>query len=82
VRTLGDTTLAAVWTPNPNHPLTWVNFIGYLLLIVGGVIVVTGVVTTALLARGRGERKWGDYVIGPFILGVGLAVAYAGVQLS
>lgn len=40
---LGGTTLAAVFTPNPDHPLTWINFVGYVLLIIGCAIALIGI---------------------------------------
>ena len=79
--TLRGVALAAVWTPNPNHPLTLVNFFGYLMLIIGCVIMVTGVVATVLISRGKSQKKWGDHVVGPFILAIGLVLAYFGVRL-
>ncbi|WP_329294108.1 hypothetical protein [Streptomyces pseudovenezuelae] len=81
MRALSDVTLAAVWTPNPHHPYTWAMFLGFLLLVFGGAITVTGAYATVTLLRGPGERKWGSFVIGPFMLAVGLAIGYAGVAL-
>ncbi|MGW9047655.1 hypothetical protein ACWGQL_34670 [Streptomyces lydicus] len=31
---------AAVWTPNPGHPLTWGGFFALLLMITGGAVVL------------------------------------------
>jgi hypothetical protein len=45
------------------------------------VITVTGVVATVLILRGKSQKKWGDHVVGPFILAIGLVLAYFGVRL-
>jgi len=81
VSTLGHMALAAVFTPNPDHPLTWTGLFGFLILIFGVGIVVLGVGLSVVLVRGVEDRKWGDYVIGPVILVIGLAVSYGGVRL-
>ncbi|MET8077299.1 hypothetical protein [Streptomyces sp. NPDC005303] len=73
--------LAAVFTPNPDHPVTWTGMFGLLILIVGVGIVVLGVTLSVVLVRGIQDRKWGGYVIGPVITMIGLAVSYGGVQL-
>ncbi|MET7689726.1 hypothetical protein ABZT06_17395 [Streptomyces sp. NPDC005483] len=77
----GAVPLAAVFTPNPDHPLTWTGLFGFLILIVGIGIVVLGAVLSVALVRGIQDRKWGGYVIGPLVTAIGLAVSYGGVQL-
>ncbi|MFF0018284.1 hypothetical protein [Streptomyces sp. NPDC005374] len=81
MRTFSDVTLAAVWTPNPDHPYTWAMFLGFIMLVFGGAITVTGAIATVTLLRGPGERKWGSYVIGPVILAIGLLIGYGGTRL-
>ncbi|MFF1305956.1 hypothetical protein [Streptomyces sp. NPDC058307] len=77
----GGLPLAAVFTPNPDHPLTWTGLIGFLILIFGVCIVILGVVLSVVLVRGIADRKWGGYVIGPVIILFGLTVSYGGAQL-
>ena len=84
--TLGGGTLAAVFTPNPHHPLTWVNFVGYLLLIGGCGIACIGVYAGAHTYRGlEPSRRRGQVVpitlFAGFFLLVGSALAALGVWL-
>ncbi|MET8956130.1 hypothetical protein ACWEO4_25885 [Streptomyces sp. NPDC004393] len=73
--------LAATWTPNPDHPASWIGFLLALLGIAGCLIVIAGVAVTIALLRAQGPRKWGNYVLGPVILVVGLAATGFGFRL-
>ncbi|MEV6027979.1 hypothetical protein [Streptomyces sp. NPDC052036] len=73
--------LAATWTPNQDHPASWSGFLLALLGIAGCLIVIAGVAVTIALWRAQGRRKWGNYVLGPTILVVGLAATGFGFRL-
>ncbi|MEU1475910.1 hypothetical protein ACFYZ8_00820 [Streptomyces sp. NPDC001668] len=81
MRALSDVTLAAVWTPDPDHPYTWTKFLGFWCLVAGVGIAVLGLTLSVVLVRGVEDRKWGGYVIGPVILALGLAIGYVGIRL-
>ena len=55
--------LAAVWTPNPDHPYTWAKFFGLLAVVFGSVIALVGVYVVRSTWRGldpsrrRGQRR-------------------------
>ncbi|MER5452199.1 hypothetical protein ABT052_34170 [Streptomyces sp. NPDC002766] len=44
--------LAAVWTPNPDHPYTWAKFFGLLAVVFGSVIALVGVYAARSTWRG------------------------------
>ncbi|NUP41480.1 MAG: hypothetical protein HOY76_31745 [Streptomyces sp.] len=73
--------LAATWTPNPNHPATWGGFFWALLGIAGCLIAVVGAALTVTLWRVSDQKKWGNYVLGPVILAIGLVIAGRGFGL-
>ena len=78
---IGEVRLAATWTPNPDHPATWTGFFWALLGVAGCLIVVIGAALTVALWRVTDQKKVGDYVLGPVILAIGLAVAGWGFRL-
>jgi hypothetical protein len=75
---VGDVRLAATWTPNPEHPATWIGFFWALLGVAGCLIAITGATVTVALWRVSGRKKWGNYILGPVILMIGLAIAALG----
>ncbi|GAA2482505.1 hypothetical protein [Streptomyces longisporus] len=72
---IGDVRLAATVTPNPNHPATWAGFFWALLGVGGCLIAVVGAALTVALWRVSDQKKSGNYVLGPMILAIGLAIA-------
>ncbi|UXY22304.1 hypothetical protein N8I84_29100 [Streptomyces cynarae] len=81
MRAADEVGLAATWTPNPDHPATWSGFFLVLLGVAGCLIVMAGVAVTIALWRVQGARKWGNHVIGPVIVTVGLVAAGFGFRL-
>ncbi|MFE6687162.1 hypothetical protein ACFVFQ_11860 [Streptomyces sp. NPDC057743] len=67
--------LAGVAHVNPNEPADWLGFLALPGVILGLPLVVVGVGMTLAIRRVKWRRKWGDYVIGPVFLLVGLAIA-------
>ncbi|MGW7573065.1 hypothetical protein [Streptomyces sp. NPDC054765] len=74
----GGVILAGVAHSNPNVPPDWPGFFMVVLGIFGCPIVYAGVALTIALLRVNGEKNWANYVIGPVILLVGLAITVAG----
>ena len=78
--------LAAVFTPSPRHPLTWVDFFGYLLLLCGAAAALIGGYAAISTYRGlepsrrRGQILPVTLTGGCFVI-VGLAVAAVGVWI-
>ncbi|MEU6145319.1 hypothetical protein ABZ848_33850 [Streptomyces sp. NPDC047081] len=78
--------LAAVWTPNPNHPYTWAKFFGFLAVIIGCLIAFAGVYAARSTWRGldpsrrRTQLRPLAITAGVF-LAIGLAVVAFGVWL-
>lgn len=80
-------TLAAVFTPNPDHPLTWSGFFGFLAVCVGCAIALIGVYAAISTYRGLDpSRRRGQALpvtlMGGFFAVVGLGVAAFGVWIS
>ncbi|MFJ5531277.1 hypothetical protein [Streptomyces sp. NPDC093261] len=78
--------LAAVWTPNPDHPYTWAKFFGLLAVVFGCVIALVGVYAVRSTWRGldpprRRKQLLPLTVTAGVFLAVGLAVAAFGVWL-
>ncbi|WP_274914042.1 hypothetical protein [Streptomyces sp. WZ-12] len=67
--------LAGVAHVDPNEPADWLSFLALPGAVFGLPLVIAGVGVTAAIWRMKGRRKWGEYVIGPVILLVGLAIA-------
>lgn len=80
---VGDVTLAAVWHPNPDRPITWAMFFGALIVVVGTVIALIGVFAAFDTWRKseppRGRTLRVVLVTGGFFLAAGLAIAALGV---
>ncbi|MEK2476450.1 MULTISPECIES: hypothetical protein [Streptomyces] len=75
--------LASVVHIDPNHPDPgWAPFFLALLGLAGCVIVGAGAYLTFVLWRAHHEKRWGDYVIGPVFLVIGLAMAVMGFGFS
>ncbi|MFI1435761.1 hypothetical protein [Streptomyces lydicus] len=74
-------TLAGVAHNNPHYHPGWSGFFLALLGIAGCLIVLAGLAVTIALLRVEGRKRWGNYVIGPAILVIGLAPAAVGFQL-
>ncbi|NUQ99037.1 MAG: hypothetical protein HOY79_21590 [Streptomyces sp.] len=78
--------LAATWTPNPNHPATWGGFFAMLVVMVGGGLILAGVVAviatwrSAEQPRYRGQWRVLLGTMGCFTV-VGLAIIALGVWL-
>ncbi|MGW8396403.1 hypothetical protein ACWGLP_06935 [Streptomyces lydicus] len=66
---------------NPHYHPGWSGFFLALLGIAGCLIALTGLAVTLALLRVEGRKAWGNYVIGPVILVIGLATTAAGFQL-
>lgn len=83
---LGGTALAAVFTPNPDHPSTWSTFFGLLALGIGAAIALIGLFAAIGTYRGldparrRGQALPLTLTAGFFVV-VGLAVAAFGVWI-
>ncbi|MEU9112145.1 hypothetical protein AB0D04_10190 [Streptomyces sp. NPDC048483] len=75
----GGATLAVVIHIDPNHPDPGLGpFFLALLGLAGCLVVATGVAVTIALLRVKDEKRWGNYVIGPLVLLLGLAIAVPG----
>jgi hypothetical protein len=84
--TLGSAVLAAVWTPNPDHPYTWSEFFGFVAVVLGCAIALIGVYAAVSTWRGlEPSRRRGQVLpvtlTGGFFVVVGLAVAAFGVWI-
>ncbi|MFI0907911.1 hypothetical protein ACH4TE_31025 [Streptomyces sioyaensis] len=73
--------LAGVAHNNPHYDPGWSGFFLALLGIAGCLIAFTGLAMTISLLRVGGRKTWGNYVIGPAILVIGLATTAVGFQL-
>ncbi|MGX7762901.1 hypothetical protein ACWQ06_30115 [Streptomyces angustmyceticus] len=78
---LHTVTLAGVAHNNPHYDPGWSGFFLALLGIAGCLVVFTGLAVTIALLRVDGRKSWGNYVIGPAILAIGLALTTVGFQL-
>ncbi|NEB02974.1 hypothetical protein [Streptomyces sp. SID13726] len=78
--------LAAVSTPDPDHPSTWSGFFGVLALVIGCAIALIGLYAAIstwrglALARRRGQTLPVTLTGGIFVV-IGLAVAAFGVWI-
>jgi hypothetical protein len=86
VRVRSATDLAAVWTPNPDHPYTWATFFGLLAVVSGCVIALVGIYAVGSTWRGlEPSRRRGQLlpltVTAGVFLAVGLAMAAFGAWL-
>jgi hypothetical protein len=73
-----------VFTPNPDHPLTWTGFFGFLAVVVGCAIALIGVYAVRSTWRGldppgRRRQLLPLTVTAGVFLAVGLAVVAFGV---
>ncbi|MFI9262295.1 hypothetical protein ACIGT4_32025 [Streptomyces sioyaensis] len=66
---------------NPRYDPGWSGFFLALLGFAGCLIAFTGLAVTIALLRVGGRKTWGNYVIGPAILVIGLATTAVGFQL-
>lgn len=78
--------LAAVWTPNPDHPYTWAEFFGLTAVVFGCVIALVGAYAVRSAWRGldpprRRKQLLPLTVTTGVFLAVGLTVAAFGVWL-
>ncbi|MGI5258633.1 hypothetical protein [Streptomyces angustmyceticus] len=73
--------LAGVAHNNPHYEPGWSGFFLALLGMAGCLTVFTGLAVTIFLLRVDGRKSWGNYVIGPAVLVVGLTLTAVGVQL-
>lgn len=83
---LGQTALAAVVTPNPDHPSTWSGFLGFVALVIGCALALIGVYAAVSTYRGLDPaRRRGQALpvtlTGFFFVVIGLAVAAFGVWI-
>ncbi|WP_328385486.1 hypothetical protein OHS81_16320 [Streptomyces sp. NBC_00400] len=85
MRAVGDVTLAAVWHPDPHHPITWAMFFGALIVVAGSAMVLIGVFaavdTWRKAGRPRGDSLRGVLLGGGCCLVAGLVVAAFGIWL-
>ncbi|MFI9646548.1 hypothetical protein ACIHAA_09675 [Streptomyces sp. NPDC052040] len=86
MRVPSATDLAAVWTPNPDHPYTWAKFFGLLAVVFGCAIALVGVYAVHSTWRGldpprRRKQLLPLTLTAGVFLAVGLAVAAFGVWL-
>jgi len=86
VSPLGQTALAAVVTPNPDHPSTWSGFLGFVALVIGCALALIGVYAAVSTYRGLDPaRRRGQALpvtlTGFFFVVIGLAVAAFGVWI-
>ncbi|MFK0296741.1 hypothetical protein ACIQU6_40595 [Streptomyces sp. NPDC090442] len=74
-----DVHLAAVVHIDPNHPAPgWPPLLLALVGLAGGMVLCAGLAVTVALLRVNGRKTWGNYLIGPVITLVGLAIAAFG----
>ena len=78
--------IAAVFTPNPDHPSTWSGVFGFLALVFGCAIALIGLYAAISTWRGlEPSRRRGQVLpvalTGGFFVVVGLAVAAFGVWI-
>ncbi|MFG2462445.1 hypothetical protein ACGFWE_36025 [Streptomyces sp. NPDC048523] len=83
---LGGAALAAVFTPNPDHPSTWSGFFGLAAFVIGCVIALAGIYAAVSTYRGLEQsRRRGQALpmtlAGGFFALVGLAVMAFGVWI-
>ncbi|MFF1719608.1 hypothetical protein [Streptomyces sviceus] len=83
---LGGAALAAVVTPNPDHPSTWSGFFGFVALVIGCALALIGVYAAISTYRGLDPaRRRGQALpvtlTGLFFVVIGLAVAAVGVWI-
>ncbi|MGD3110099.1 hypothetical protein [Streptomyces sp. YGL11-2] len=63
-------------------PPDWPGFFLVVLGVIGCLIAGSGVYMTLALRRAYDGKKWGDYVVGPVMLVIGIAVAIVGFGLA
>ncbi|MER8012124.1 hypothetical protein [Streptomyces sp. NPDC094149] len=73
--------LAAVWTPNPEHPYSWAKFLSLLAVVLGSLIALVGVYAVRSTWRGldpgrRCEQRR------PLALTAGVFVAFGAVSVG
>ncbi|WP_310719459.1 hypothetical protein [Streptomyces lydicus] len=73
--------LAGVAHNNPRYDPGWSGFFLALVGIAGCLIVLAGLAVTVVLLRVEGRKLWGNHVIGPATLVIGLATTAVGFQL-
>ncbi|MDT0457693.1 hypothetical protein RM550_18440 [Streptomyces sp. DSM 41527] len=85
MRAGSDVALAAVWHPDPHHPITWAMFFGALIVVAGSVTLFLGVFaaidTWRKAGRPRGRSLRGVLLGGGCCLVVGLVVAAFGIRM-
>ena len=84
--TLSDMTLAAVWTPNPDHPFTLSKVFGFVAVVIGCAIALIGAYAAFSTWRGldpsrRRAQLLPLTILAAVFLAVGLAVTALGVWL-
>ena len=67
--------LAGVAHVDPNEPADWLGFLAVPGVVFGLPLVIAGVGLTVALPRVKDGRNWGNYVVGPMFLVIGLAIA-------
>jgi hypothetical protein len=83
VNPLSDAALAAVFTPDPGHPLTRGGLLGFLAVVAGCAIDLIGLYAAVITWRGlepsrRRAQMLPITLTGGFFMAVGLAVAAFG----
>ncbi|MFI6442019.1 hypothetical protein [Streptomyces sp. NPDC050759] len=80
---LSDVALAAVFTPNPDHPLTWTGFFGFLAVVIGCAIALIGAYAAFSTWRGlEPSRRRAQLLPLTILAAIFLAVGLAGVALG
>ncbi|EDY57279.1 MULTISPECIES: hypothetical protein [Streptomyces] len=83
---LGGAALAAVVTPNPDHPSTWSGFLGFVALVIGCALALIGVYAAVSTYRGLDPARRRGQALPVtltcfFFVAIGLAVAALGVWI-
>ncbi|WP_328750856.1 hypothetical protein OHT57_35555 [Streptomyces sp. NBC_00285] len=83
---LGETVLAAVFTPNPDHSSSWSGFFGFVALVIGCAIALIGVYAAVSTWRGLEPARRRGQVLpvtltGGFFVTVGAAIAAFGLWI-